>query len=299
MMQKPPSILFILPHFGQWPFWMPFFVESCRANADIHWLLISDCPRIDNLAPNVEQRHISFADYCVWISQRLGFTFAPKRAYKLCDLKPAHGYLHEADVQSYDYWGFRDLDLIYGNLRAYFTDERLQRYKFFSTHERRVSGHLCRLRNKPALRELFWRIHNFKARLQDQKNRRLDESGFTRLFLWRKNFPQPLFVIVGCLNPLRRVAEFKEAFSTPNGVRAWTDGSQDYPTYWRWQAGSLTNAKDGSREFPYLHFLHFKKNAWKAVDIPPADVLSDLAATQSWLIDEGGGFHPSVAESGK
>lgn len=297
-MKSPPSIIFIIPYFGQWPFWMPFFIESCRANPDINWLLISDCEALPSLPRNVELRKSSFVEYCVWVSSRLGFKFAPSNPYKLCDLKPAYGYLHEQDITGYDYWGFSDLDLIYGNLRAYFTDVRLNKFKFFSTHERRVSGHLCLVRNEPELRELFWRIRDFKVRIQDPKNHALDEGGFTRLFLWRKNFPKPLFKFVGLFNRLRRVAEFEEAFSTPNGVRAWTDGTQVYPIYWQWQDGRLTNGKDGDREFPYLHFLHLKKNAWKSIELPTSKALVELSRTNYWVISESG-FQGALANYGK
>lgn len=297
-MRSPPSILFIIPYFGKWPFWIPFFIESCRANPDINWLIISDCESIPDLPANVEIRYSTFKGYCAFVSKRLGFDFSPSNPYKLCDLKPAYGYLHERDVGGYDYWGFSDLDLIYGNLRSYFSEERLNRFKFFSTHERRVSGHLCLLRNEPGMRELFWRIKDFKQRVQDLENHALDEGGFTRLFLWRKNFPKPLFKFVGWFNPLRRVAEFKEAFSTPNGTRVWIDGSRDYPAYWEWRAGCLISAKDGGREFPYLHFLHLKKKAWKSIDMPSAEALLELSKERGWRIDERG-FKALEADYGK
>ncbi|RRV17531.1 DUF6625 family protein [Pseudomonas saudiphocaensis] len=290
MTSTPPSIIFIIPYFGRWPFWMPFFIESCRANSDINWLLISDCELLLDLPRNVEQRQVSFFEYCLWVSQRLGINFKPENPYKLCDLKPAYGYLHEADIKGYDYWGFSDLDLVYGDLRSYFSTDRLLRYKFFSTHERRVSGHLCLVRNEPGLRELFWRIRNFRERAQDGKNHALDEGGFTRLFLWKKNLPSPLFRLVGAFNPNRRLAEFKEAFSTPNASRPWTDGSMDFPDCWYWDRGHLSNCKDVGVEFPYLHFMGWKKNAWKKAPNVCAQSMQEIAASQRWRIDYAG-FH--------
>ncbi|MEX6501451.1 DUF6625 family protein [Pseudomonas zhanjiangensis] len=290
-MRNPPSIIFLIPYFGQWPFWMPFFIESCRCNPDIDWLLIGDCAELEELPSNVRQQRISFEAYCDFVSTRLGFEFAPINPYKLCDLKPALGFIHEPEIQGYDYWGFSDLDLVYGNLRAYFTAEKLRRSKFFSTHERRVSGHLCLLRNEQPLRELFWRIPDFQRRVQDQKNHALDEGGFTRLFLWRKNFPKPLFRLVGLFNPWRRMAEFKEAFSTPNTGRAWTDGSMNFPQSWSWHAGRLRNDRDGAREFPYLHFLGWKRGAWKEFEFASEQARSALVQSRAWRIDQQG-FHP-------
>lgn len=290
-MRAPPSILFLIPYFGQWPFWMPFFIESCRANPDIDWLLLGDCGDPADLPANVRYRHVEFADYCAWISVRLGLEFKPASPYKLCDLKPALGYLHEQDVAGYDFWGFSDLDLIYGDLRAYFSEARLRRYKLLSTHERRISGHLCLLRNEPPLRELFWRIPDFRRRIQDQKNHALDEGGFSRIFLWRKNFPRPLFEFLGLFNPWRRVAEFTEAFSTPNAGRPWLDGRMRFPANWYWRQGRLSNDLDKGREFPYLHFLSWKKEAWKQQVQPDAQALHHLAQSGRWRLDEQG-FHP-------
>lgn len=289
-MPKTTSIIIIIPYFGQWPFWMPFFIESCRANPDINWLLIGDCPALERLPDNVEQRGFDFASYCALISERLDISFNPSDPYKLCDLKPALGFIHEADVASYDIWGFSDLDLIYGDLRSYFSDERLRKYKVLSTHERRISGHFCLLRNEPELNSLFWKIPDFVRRAEDPKNHALDEGGFSRIFLWRKNFPKLLFELVGLFNRWRRVAEFEEAFSTPNGIRPWTDGTQDYPAYWVWRNGRLQNAKDGDRQFPYLHFLVWKKD-WQQSSQPMSyEQAQVLASRRNWRIDRDG-FH--------
>lgn len=287
-MMTPPSIIFIIPYFGRWPFWMPFFIESCRANASVNWLLISDCAPLESLPPNVKQRSMDFSIYCSFVSARLGFEFAPATPYKLCDIKPALGYIHEEDVVGFDFWAFSDIDVIYGNLREYFTCEKLRRYKLFSTHERRISGHLCLLRNEPELRALFWKIPNVVERIQDQRHHALDEGAFTRLFLWRKNFPDFLFRLIGRFNRWRRVAEFREAFSTPNGRRPWTDGTQHYPEFWFWRGGRLFNSKDGEREFPYLHFLVWKK-AWNAGDSEMSPVQGTaLAKRESWCISKDG-----------
>lgn len=289
-MPKTTSIIIIIPYFGQWPFWMPFFIESCRSNPDINWLLIGDCPVLERLPDNVEQRGFDFAGYCALISERLDINFNPSNPYKLCDLKPALGFIHAEDVAGYDFWGFSDLDLIYGDLRSYFSDERLRKYKVLSTHERRISGHFCLLRNEPELNSLFWKIPDFVRRAEDPKNHALDEGGFSRIFLWRKNFPKPLFELVGLFNRWRRVAEFEEAFSTPNGIRPWTDGTQDYPAYWVWRNGRLQNPKDGDRQFPYLHFLVWKKD-WQQSSQPMSyEQAQVLASRRNWRIDRDG-FH--------
>lgn len=290
MITSTPRILFVIPYFGSWPFWMPFFLESCRRNADIDWLLFSDCGIPENLPPNVRIEPISYQEYCQLVSSRLEIDFAPVHAYKLCDIKPALGYIHADRLQGYDFWAFGDIDLIYGDLRAYFTAERLARNDLFSTHERRVAGHLCLMRTTSNQLELFKQIKDWRGRFSDHEHHALDEGAFSRLFLWRKNFPKPLFDLVGKFNPLRRRSEFTEAFSTPGGVIKWHDGTDNFPVHWLWRDGRLSNDRDGERTFPYFHFVCWKRNEWAALPQPDPAAVRTLAATSSWIIDETG-FH--------
>ncbi|MDD1150608.1 hypothetical protein M5G25_20210 [Pseudomonas sp. TNT2022 ID357] len=290
MINPRPRILFLMPYFGRWPFWLPFFLESCRRNPDIDWLFFSDCGIPENLPPNVQFESISFADYCALVSQRLNIDFAPNAAYKLCDIRPAMGYIHIDRLQGYDFWAFGDIDLVYGDLRAYFTADRLAKYDLFSTHERRVAGHLCLIRNSARQLELFRQIKDWQARFTDQQHHALDEGAFSRIFLWRKNFPKPLFKLVGKFNPWRRRSEFTEAFSTPGGVIDWHDGSRDFPTRWYWKDGHLTNDRDGDRSFPYFHFVCWKRNEWSDLPEQDAKVVQALASESSWVIDATG-FH--------
>lgn len=285
-----PRILFVIPYFGRWPFWMPFFLESCRRNPDIDWLLFSDCGVPDNLPPNVRLEEIGYREYCSLVSSRLGIDFSPVHAYKLCDIKPALGYIHEDRLAGYDFWAFGDIDLVYGNLREYFSAQRLASKDVFSTHERRVAGHLCLMRNTASTRQLFMRIKSWRARFTDNEHHALDEGAFSRLFLWRKNFPRPLFNLVGKFNPLRRRSEFAEAFSTPGGVIKWHDGTDDFPARWFWRDGRLTNDRDGERSFPYFHFVCWKRNEWAQLDTPEPAVLAEIASSKHWVIDQYG-FH--------
>jgi hypothetical protein len=287
-MTTPPSICFVIPYFGRWPFWMPFFLESCRRNPDVDWLLFSDCGVPAELPSNVRIESTSFGDYCALVGQRLGIPFAPENAYKLCDIKPALGFIHEDCLQGYDFWAFGDIDLVFGQLRDYFTAERLARFDLLSTYERRVSGHLCLIRNVRRMREAFMRMPNWQARFCDQQHHALDEGAFSRIFLWRKNFPRPLFRLVGLLNPWRRRSEFVEAFSTPSGCIPWIDGRAEFPTCWYWCEGRLSNDLDRGREFPYFHFVVWKRDAWSALGEHSVDTLQTLAKQPVWQISSQG-----------
>ena len=178
-----PRLLFLIPYFGRWPFWMPFFLQSCRYNPDVKWVFFTDCGIPAEAPSNVQFRSISFAEYCAKVSARLGIEFQPRSPYKLCDLKPALGYVHADELEGFDFWGFSDIDLVYGDLRAYFTIDRLQRFDLLSTHERRVSGHLCLLRNTARMREALMQVPGWQANLSSVEHNAIDEAAYRRLFI--------------------------------------------------------------------------------------------------------------------
>ncbi|MFC3608426.1 DUF6625 family protein [Stutzerimonas tarimensis] len=77
----------------------------------------------------LEQRSVrvvaSFSAYCDRVSERFGIDFHPEFPYKLGDIKPALGFVHQEELQGIDFWGFGDIDVIYGNPGAYFTTKKL------------------------------------------------------------------------------------------------------------------------------------------------------------------------------
>jgi hypothetical protein len=283
------SLVIVIPYFGRWPFWMPYFLRSCASNPDIDWLLYSDCGEPSNLPVNVRYRQQSFSEYCAFVSERLAINFAPENPYKLCDLKPALGYVHEADIAAYDFWGFSDLDLIYGDLRQYFNEQRLAQFDFFSTHERRVSGHLCLMRNNERMRQAFLNAKNYLPRLCEQQHHALDEGAFSKLFIRHKNFPEPLFNLMARFNSWRRNASFDELFSTPNAGKAWVDGSYNFPSSWFWREGVITTNLTGAMSFPYFHFLGWK-TLWDKYSPLSQSEAEQVAKASAWTVDKDG-FH--------
>lgn len=277
-----------MPYFGQWPFWMPCFLESCRRNPDIDWLFYTDCGEPPAVPPNVHIRHISFADYCRMVSEKLDIPFQPTAPYKLCDIRPAFGLIHADDIRDFDFWGWGDIDVVYGDLRQYFNESRLSAYDLLSTHSRRVSGHLCLFRNNQRMREAFLQLADWRELFTDPNHRAVDERAFSRIFVRHKNLPKPLRDFAMLFHPWSRRTEFREAYSTPLGRIPWTDGSRDYPSKWFWKEGRVSNDRDGERHFPYFHFVVWKKEDWTRIPPPDARTMSELAQRPAWVISADG-----------
>ena len=136
--------LFILPYFGTFPTYFPFFLRSCGRNTEYDWMLITDIAEPYDWPDNVRIVHMSFAQLRSKIERKLGFPISLEYPYKLCDFRPAYGYLFEEDCRGYPYWGYCDCDLIFGNLNRMLTPLLEQGYdKLFA------SGHLTVYKNTP------------------------------------------------------------------------------------------------------------------------------------------------------
>lgn len=280
-----PSIRFVIPYFGTWPFWMDFFLAGCARNPDIDWLFFTDCGIPDNSPQNVQFIEMPYSDYCALVSARLGISFHPANPYKLCDIKPALGYIHEEHLSGYDFWAFGDIDVVYGDLRAYFTAERLAEKDLFATHTRRISGHLCLLRNTTTMREAFKIIPRWQQRYEDEAHQALDEGAFSRLFVRHKNWPESFRRLAARFNHWARRSEFVESHST---FTILEDGQRVVPERWFLRDGRLTNSALAGKNLPYLHFLVWKNQHWQGV---PAENLrgpAQLALQSSWQVSEKG-----------
>ena len=255
------SIIIITPYFGQWPEWFPLYLESCRHNSSINWLFYSDCPAPKNQPDNVRLVSTSFEDYRRKVSRTLNINFSTGNAYKLCDLKPAYGKIHQDDIADYDLFGFGDLDVIYGDIRKFYTSDVLK-HQCISTHRDRISGHLCLLKNNEKMINAYQKIPNWQQLMSDNQHHGIDESKFSKVFLRHKKYPEWARKLYSITSSYQRNNYFKEQYSTILSPKPWHNDNWEHPEEWVWKSGKLTNSSDGSREFLYLHFMNWKSAAW-------------------------------------
>jgi hypothetical protein len=86
--------------------------------------------------------------------------------------------IHEEEIKGYDFWGFCDLDLIWGDLRRFLTDDVLT-HELISAHRDRVSGHCCVIQNTEKMRNAFMKSKIWKEVCASEKNYRFDEKEFS------------------------------------------------------------------------------------------------------------------------
>ncbi|AMN43139.1 DUF6625 family protein [Rhodoplanes sp. Z2-YC6860] len=247
-----PWLILLCYWFGPWPDWMNFFVESCKWNSGVRWRIHTDCREPENKADNISYVHMSFADYKALVRDRLGIAFDPSDPDKLSDVRPAFGFLHEQDTEGFPFFGWGDLDVVYGDISRFYGPRQFANVDVVSTHPERLSGHFTVLRNIPSLRRAFEEIPDYRGMLESPSQLGVEENQFYQVFLRSRAFRRTSFV---------------ERHSTVLSPRGWHDGTMNYPQRWFWRRGHLTNERDGSRDFLYLHFMRWKSTRW--INNPP------------------------------
>jgi len=174
-----------------------------------------------------------------------------------CLRTPVHHVSGLYNISGYPFFGYGDIDVIYGDIHSFYTEDLLARYDVLSTHPERLSGHFAVLRNTHTNRRAFENIRGYRSLLERQDYQRLDEVPFASALR-----PRGFGRIASYLDPRRDRSLFVERYSTILSPRGWHDGTMNYPQKWFWRNGTLTNDRDCGRQFLYLHFMRWKSERW-------------------------------------
>ena len=123
------SIVIIFPYFGQLPAQYKMWRESALRNPSVDFMFFTDADV--EPAKNIIVHKMRFEEFRRYIQAVFDFPIVLDRPYILCDFKPVYGQALQQFVGKYVFWGYGDLDVVYGDFRNFLTDEILSRYKFF------------------------------------------------------------------------------------------------------------------------------------------------------------------------
>ena len=175
------SILIVLPYFGRFPNYFNLFLKSCAVNSTINWLLVTD-QKLDNIniPDNFLVKQMEFPD--IQKQAELMYGKAPATPYSLCKYRVVYHELFGDNVKDFDFWGFCDCDLIFGNLREFITENILLSYDKISWR-----GHLTLFKNNykvnNAYKKEFPGFKTFQGCINDSDGINLfDEVGINKIF---------------------------------------------------------------------------------------------------------------------
>lgn len=168
----------VVCYFGKWPRGFDIFLKTCAGNPTVHFLFFTDAEPPGRLPGNLVFKPFRLDDLKALSSKKLGMNVAVKTPYKVCDLRPAFGVIFEEYLQDFDFWGYCDLDVVFGNLRHFLTEEVFSTYDVIATRKEYVSGHFTLYRNAERIRRLYEESADYRRVFQEETHWAFDECNF-------------------------------------------------------------------------------------------------------------------------
>lgn len=240
------QIVLIVPYIGKWPFWFDAYLISIAKNSTINWLFVTDCQIPLEYPNNVRFVPTTLNKLNLKVNAVLEAD-VPLTPRKLCDIRPAYGKIFQEYIKDYDFWGFCDVDIVWGDIRKFITEDMLANYDILSSRKEALSGHFTIFRNVDWLNNYYKTIPNYDYLVRQQKYMWTEEQVFTQ-YLHSKintaNAPKVFWPTILC--------------NQENG----RDSHQEYHLdKWLWKEGKMLELKNGQiiNEVMYLHFINWKR----------------------------------------
>jgi len=173
------SIALINCYFGKLPWYFDYFVHSCRYNPTVDFYIITDDENYAKALPsNVKLLFKTLNEISLLASEKLGVQVAIKYGYKLCDFKPAYGVIFSDLLSQYDFWGHTDIDIIFGDIRQFMTNELLEEYDLISVRPDWLTGCFLLYRNNEKINNLFRYSKDHQKVFESPRHYCFDETNF-------------------------------------------------------------------------------------------------------------------------
>ena len=177
------KIVIIIPYYGKWPEFMQLFFESCKQYVSLDILFITDLNPITNSPSNIRYLNISFKNLKDLINNKLKVQLGDIAPYKLCDIRPTYGFIFDEYIKEYEFWGYGDNDLLYGDLDSIFTNDVLSKNDILCLRNDHLHGPLTIYRNNELINNLFRRSENWLSIFSSVNYQSFDEFGLSFVHL--------------------------------------------------------------------------------------------------------------------
>ncbi len=247
---KLSRVALVVCYFGKLPPYIELVFRSIAANPTIDWLLYSDVNPEFNLPPNLYFEKLELKQLEKMMQEACEIPVTLESFMDVARVRPALGICFTEVLKNYDFWGYTDLDLIYGDLRNFLSEDVL------SAHSRiYCRGHLSLFKNTPEVNRYFMLdapgAPNYRDVFANKCKIAFDEwSGIWKIYRYHKIPQYHKEVIADIRIPTHTVITRFEAEELPNyehQVFYWHQGKTFHAFYHR--EGGLFDS-----EVAYVHF---------------------------------------------
>src|SRR5687767_2162652 len=113
------KIAVLICYMGDLPWYFKYFLHSCEYNFSIDFFIFNDTDYKDKHPANVFFFKTSLPEITEKASKEIGYEVNIETPYKICEYKPVYGLIFADYIKEYDFWAQSDIDVIYGNIRAF------------------------------------------------------------------------------------------------------------------------------------------------------------------------------------
>lgn len=251
-------IAIIVPYYGRFGGIMDFWLKSVSNNPTIDFIMFTDLC-VKNKPKNLITINWTFNELVSYTQKNFDFEVNIPDPYKFIEFRPAYGEIFSEYLEEYDFWGYCDTDLIYGDIRKFVTEILLDKYdKLFG------QGHFSLHRNNLEVNSTYKKCKepSYKQIYTFPLNCAFDEyygvSGYWVKYLPNKFYREIVFDDLDC-NKYAFSPLFKKIMGK-NLVYSYENGKL-YRLY------ESSNRKICKEETMYVHF---QKRSMK-IETPVSD----------------------------
>lgn len=243
------SIAYVVPYFGKLPDNFPLWLIGCEKNPTVDWLIFTDDHTEYSYPNNVKVTYMTFDDMKNKIQKIFDFPVSMERPYKLCDYKVAYGEIFEEELKEYDFWGYCDLDMMFGNIRHFLNDDIFEKYEKIGDQ-----GHSTLYKNNPEVnaryKEHIDEDEPYETVFSTDKSFGFDEGPICRIYktLGIDYYNRTIYAHLNKYESSFYLGHLSEAdiYKNKRQVFGWKDGV--LTRYY------LHNNDVETEEFMYIHF---------------------------------------------
>lgn len=143
---------FIVCWFGPFPKYFSIWLQTVRYNLNFDFLIFTDNEEITkySIPKNVKVKKLTLSEFQNRAEQVLHQKCNLERPYRICDFRPMFGLIFKKELSKYDFWGYCDLDLVFGKIDQFVTLTILNKYDAIFN-----GGHFTLIKNSPKMNNLF------------------------------------------------------------------------------------------------------------------------------------------------
>ncbi|WP_455720742.1 DUF6625 family protein [Agathobacter sp.] len=181
------KIIVITSRFGSLSEFFDLWLKSASRNKDVDFLILTDIDIKCNADNIMVEKYSSFKQFINEVNEKIGYNTGIVTPFKTADLRPAYAFLFEDIIKQkyyerygnkgkYDFWGYCDTDLIFGDLSHFISDDTLDNCDVFQTW-----GHFTLVRNIDKFNQLYgacYKQYKLKKSLKLPENCMVEEGPF-------------------------------------------------------------------------------------------------------------------------